>query len=104
MKIFSLETKKHLIVWSMILGFSINTLVYFITDDFYYEACARLNPKYGCIGPAVVGPSDLGWPFEISRGLFDLGFWINFVFWFFVALIILSLVRWLKYRKKLHNN
>jgi hypothetical protein len=95
MKIFTLETKKHMVVWSLLFSTILNWIFYIKPVDvfsFYYQA----NSKFG-------------WPFSYSviftddnrRQLFG-NVWEtrieNFVFWFIVPIIVLSIIR--RFRNK----
>ena len=101
MKFLSLETKKHLIAWSLILSAGI----IFILNLFSYERCVQM-PKSGpfldiysnCnsysgipLAYKVPDPSSIGLDSDMIGKLL-----INLGFWFVVSLIILSLFRHFK--------
>ncbi|MBI4053759.1 MAG: hypothetical protein HY397_00340 [Candidatus Doudnabacteria bacterium] len=100
MKIFSLKTKKHVVGWSVVMGsitgFSINRYVGFETA-FY---CSFPGHELAIC-------RFTGWPFKIafSAQVFDeKAYLLNFLFWsslsFLTVLLVLSLVRWGKYRNQ----
>ena len=90
MKIFSLQSKWALAGWSVVLG---AVLDYLITSQ-TYEGMSCL---------AVVGTrcplAEAGWPFKIGiwqqADYYNL--W-NFLFWILITLIILTLIRYFKYK------
>lgn len=93
MKIFSLETKKHLVGWSLVFGFILKQIAYSLTvtssycgDDLLHDACKI----YGY--PYKVPYSYMG---EMGK---DYLHWVNLLFWILVILIILSIIRHVKSR------
>ena len=95
MKIFSLQSKTGLAVWSVVVGLvlsiliSISTQAY--TESAFQTVCAS---SYAHGWPAVVRVS-------VCQGNNYFSFnntneWINLFFWILVVLIILSLIRYFK--------
>ena len=86
MKISSLETKKHLFGWSVVLGIAVYFSLQLIFSFRSFENCISTLDDVAC-----------------SQQLYNSYFWfgneyINAGFWVLVVLIILSLVR--NFKKK----
>lgn len=90
MKIFSLESKASLVVWSVVLGLFFDGLSYRIF----------VTPASFCLGFYAVGdciPAKSGFP--IRSTLVDIPFLlIDLLFWILISFIILFAVRF--FRKK----
>ena len=90
MTIFSLQTKKHLLGWSVVTGVGFHLGFLWMTY--------RLNRKgFGFYDYYV------DWPLKIHitdypDQFFLRNFIANTIFWFLVSLILLSLIRYFKYR------
>jgi hypothetical protein len=97
MKILSLETKKHLVGWSVVLGLIIHR---FVSVYFQSNICQNFLPS-GNLAPNVIveAPSycvKIGWPISAYDGLggFTWGLYIlNVVVLVLGVLIILCLIR-----------
>lgn len=121
MKIFSLETKKHLVGWSVVLGMLLSLSVFAYSPLTHESVEIRGSKAYGSFGfplqvkrqivydnmlncpPGAICESPRLWPdYGEPRGYtfyYQLNFWLNLLFWFLVSLIILSLIRHFKNRK-----
>jgi hypothetical protein len=117
MKIFSLQSKIGVAVWSVISGAVLNavSLKYYLVK--ILPDCAnltQLDRSLICSPPLPLYYS--GFPFHFNQiydkgsgiilylnGLADLfasnKFWLNLFFWIIVVLIILSLIRYFKTKK-----
>ncbi len=117
MKLFSLATKKHVVGWSVIGGLVVSQTVYYLTLKEQSNRQCFTYPLSGLYGPTIcegdVGiPENTyfygGWPLGYSNviGGFtrsipeftEINFWLNLLFWGFIVGVILSLVRWGRYR------
>ena len=118
MKIFRLESKKYLVVWSLAIGLIINGLAYWYTQNDIY-GCFSLDEFLRCLFsdfPGEICESHQrllsGWPFAsltdniwsftagISLPLSKyLVFLLNWIFWGFTVLSFLVLIRYLFSRK-----
>lgn len=98
MKIFSLESKKHLVVWSVVLGFAVNIVLNKIT--FKTNQCIPnpLGVMDGCVYNTIYGFPFPYWEGGFVNPPFDNLYKFNFIFWILIVFIILSLVR--HFRKK----
>jgi len=102
MKIFSLKTKKHLLGWGVILGILVNLIITFCTnlDEFsnpgfplhIFKKLCEINLcegfNFGIKDYFLLFFKQYVWQSMIS----------NQVFWILLVLIILSLVRYFKYK------
>lgn len=96
MKIFSLETKKHLVGWSVSFA-----LILFVGSNYFMQSI------FGCHEPVNLryAPFCPGRPIaiDLSRNSFGVNQLLvlitDFIFWFLVVLIILSLIRHFRYKK-----
>ncbi|MDR3643175.1 MAG: hypothetical protein P4L74_06145 [Candidatus Doudnabacteria bacterium] len=103
MKIFSLKSRTGLVAWSIILGFIINVIVSALAYAFGY---VERTPAFclTCISPQTVSYF-YGFPFQVwldrfsSPGIWEYYFFFNLLFWIFVILVILSLIRYFKHKK-----
>ncbi len=114
MKIFSLETKEHLIIWGVGLGVAIGVIVLQLT-----QFIIGIKECKGSVCTAMFDDrlAQKGWPFmsqsEFSgfpyqpypvdnlswkATLNSFEFWGNLIFWILVVFIILSLVRYFRKR------
>ncbi len=84
MKIFSLETKKHLVIWSLLLGVFINYAITFKALQNRYNCASIINDQIDCL-------ESLSWPFNNQN--------LDLLFWILVAFIVLSLLRHLRKQK-----
>jgi hypothetical protein len=103
MKIFSLETKKLLVWWSLGFGFILNYIIIRVTED---STCSA-GSFFRCLDQLRVG-----WPIEYYNPKFFNTYpdelWklvaflsVNLIFWILISLVVLSLVRRWKYRRTL---
>ncbi len=110
MKIFSLETKKHLVGWAIVLGFIINIII--LKTVLFKESCS-VTPEDSLVPWAGlrICKYSTGIPFRVVFNYFELrndgpvhnlNYFLNIVFWIFVVLIVLSVVR--HFRKKSNQN
>ena len=104
MTIFSLQTKKHLVGWSLVFGFFINLILSYLTPD--YKNLSYCTSDGICTTIYGKQLTNFGFPFNVdiqnAYGLLDffvLEFWLNFIFWIIVSFVILSLIRHFKTRK-----
>lgn len=104
MKIFSLETKKHLAGWSVGLGMLLNILTFI-----FYTAkkCIDCSKNTCLMMPGANCDYIFGWPLSKAYSIFNLVngnppatvymkygiFWLNLLFWALVVFIVLSLIR-----------
>ena len=86
MKIFSLQTKKYLVIWSLLLGLVLMVGIY------------QIQIPRTCQIPDVPGPSSCyqnGFPLSVAgqqaTGPAIPSLLVDFVFWILVAFIFLSL-------------
>ena len=88
MKIFSLQSKTSLVVWSVVIGFVLNWLSYkvFVIQG---KNCSDL------LATVCLSPAQVGFPIRMSLIEFPL-FCLNLLFWILFALIILSIIRYLR--------
>ena len=95
MKIFRLQSKIGLVIWSVIFAFVMQYLTYTFTDINIDGYCPE--GKVCHIGEFV------GWPIEATINMVNNHYsqiWIeNFVFWIITVFIILSLVSYFRNRK-----
>jgi K+-sensing histidine kinase KdpD len=95
MKIFSLETKKHVVGWGIIISITINI----ISNFTFYD----IRP---CIQKTLFSFLSnnckfYGWPWHYS--IYEIHYLLyNLFFWILVSLVVLSLVR--NFRKKNNPN
>ncbi len=123
MKIFSLETKKHLLGWSVVLGFVINICITFLLHGpgpgkIFWE-CENERQQWEATGVMVdyIQPcsyNQIGWPLKIpylepnwgglvySDTIVLGGLFINTIIWIILLMFILSLGR--HFRKKNYQN
>ena len=104
MIIFSLQTKKHLLGWSMGLGLMTNFIINYLTA--VSKNLSSCSPSGVCTQIYGSRLTNFGFPFVADVhdannwwGFIPLEFWYNLLFWFFGSLIILSLIRYFRYRK-----
>ena len=99
MKILGLQSKLALVVWSVVLAISLDSLFYYLT----FKSCAGAD-----CGKFQVWMHQTGWPigsdlyinkFSINELLGTPNFLINLFFWLLISLAILNLIR----RKKTNN-
>lgn len=94
MKIFSLQTKKHLVGWSVVWGLFINFVAKLVTyrkdtcNPWVMDTCTKIE-SYGYPWRYY----ETGGKYEVELSNF------NIYFWLFVSLIILSLIRYFKYHR-----
>lgn len=88
MKIFSLQTKKSLVVWSLILG------------TFSYWLSSKLSAIQTFCGDDLVHDSCTvsGWPLRVGWSyMADVLIWpkylFNFIIWFLITIAVLSIIR-----------
>ncbi|MBI3232285.1 MAG: hypothetical protein HYZ51_04365 [Candidatus Doudnabacteria bacterium] len=111
MKIFSLETKKHLAGWSVGVSLILNMVI--LIASVVGSRVAHDSPVF----VSTYYAKDFGFPFllniptsvgeivveskflSIDHFYFPNSFIWNFIFWVLVSLIVLNLVRRWKYRK-----
>lgn len=104
MKIFSLESKWHLVGWSLVLGFIINNLINLKLLKFISTMPMAVFPAYE--------KYTTGYPFHITvyarnnnpeilaaSSLFNAYGFANLMFWVFIAFIIFLFARHFKYKK-----
>lgn len=97
MKIFSIEKKRYVILWSFFFGFLANWLTNTVTKT--TEECRVTDAGEFC--PTVYHQ---GWPISVTLdtmkiyGDEGLPILINLIFWILVCLIILSIIRYFRYR------
>lgn len=106
MKIFSLETKWHIVIWALILGLFINLVMFVLSQQKITTHC----PDNANCWP-VEQKMEFGWPFEIHHNnLYDYYFepsvinmvvneyrtTLNIFSSFIIFLIILSTVKFFK--------
>jgi hypothetical protein len=111
MKIFNLETKKHLVGWSVVLGVIVNSGLFFVKKT----ECISCPFFPGQICLMGGGFSDFcttisGWPFSTSWTsdafnrftfvdyMFKSYILINLAFWIMIFLVSLSIIRRFKYK------
>ena len=98
MKIFSLQTKKHLVVWGGVLGVILNWFVMMKSLTFYIPSS---------VTGRVIGPiQTVGFSFhsKVGENLYNPSiyrnyFYTNAIFWILIMLIILSIIRHFKYHR-----
>jgi len=91
MKIFSLQTKKHLVGWSMGLGIVVNILISLATLKSYQPICS-----ISFLGPCTKIYT-FGFPLNNEHRSGELLIpLLDAIFWIIVSLIILSLIRFFK--------
>ncbi len=102
MKIFSLETKKYLVGWSLGFGVILLIISYGWGQNEFSCGSYRAGVMDGCISHFKYGwpikfyfPSD---GFSAPVFLFN-AFFISYFFWILASLFILSIIRNFKYRK-----
>ncbi len=96
MKIFSLELKKNLALWGIILGLIVTSLL-FISNKLLTPSpieCFGSNPV-DCLVNPIPGRPDFGWPIQFHN---YHGFIYDLISWILVSLIILSAIRYFKYK------
>jgi len=111
MKIFDLESTVNVTIWSIILGFIINLIVFYLTFQDGVMSCGKICPLVPFYGQGKVG----GYPFHVrtyypySEGsflsvikdsLFKEEFIFDLLFWIFAVLIVLATVSYLASRNK----
>lgn len=90
MKIFNLQSKISLAIWSIILGLIINFITFLNSHKGYPITCVGGS---SCGG----GGEFIGWPFNYQITLnITLPFIMNLIFWVFVVIIFLIVIRHLK--------
>src|SRR3989344_4125851 len=92
MKIFSLETKKHLVGWSVIFS-----IMLFLYSSFLFTKTVPCNDNFFSF---IAGNcKSFGWPYSFT--FFDppTKLLVDFIFWIIVSLIILSIIRHFKGRR-----
>lgn len=110
MRIFNLQTKKHLIGWSAVLGLIINFLL-FKLGPWLYKPCVGF-----CLAMPIY-PPDFGFPFKFyssswprwfgllsydyirTDSFLKINFVLDGVFWILVSLILLCLIRYFRRSK-----
>lgn len=93
MKIFSLQSKWALVVWSVILAFCIYSIVFGIYSIQAFN-CALIKNDWSCFNVFN----------ERYRVLLPFGsmyqfIWANFLYWVLVVFIVLNLVNYFKKKK-----
>lgn len=96
MKIFTLETKKHLAGWSVILGAVL--LAYISLSITKTVPCDS-----GIFGFISGNCKSFGWPFSITLFEPPTKLFLNFVFWVLVSFLMLGVLRRKKYGNKKIN-
>ncbi len=110
MKFFSLKTKKHVVWWSVIIGFFVSLLVLvleFKTFPNCYLKSYILPPGWSVLESIPNCYLFFTWPFDFtSYTLADLilKLVVYFIFWIFILVIILSLVRWGRMQSSKRSN
>jgi hypothetical protein len=94
MKIFSLQSKTSLVIWSIFFGVMAQILSIFVSWQVGIWEISQCN----CL---VTGTTNVGWPFSFtSDSMFgNKAFWLGIIFWMLIVYIILFITRKLKYRK-----
>lgn len=100
MKIFSLESKKHLVLWSLAAAFLITKLI--SDKTFRYIPWVGHCDISGCFS---TGGTQFGFPLVVKVAdfsfvkvmIFQLA---NYLFWFLVVFIVLSLIRYFRKKNK----
>ncbi len=102
MKIFSLETKKYVLGWSVVLGALTNWAIMILTT----RSSNGLSLDSHSVACSDCYQAHMGWPFALKYAalirydyenrLAGAG---NFIFWIFIVFIILSLVRHFRNKK-----
>src|SRR3989344_411053 len=105
MKIFSLETKKHLVGWSLVVGIITSVFVNKVSFIPELNNCVSLG-TFGIASTAPVfcfsGQGSYGFPIRLSEGYTRVGLptlyermqpFINNLFWIISVFIVLSLIR-----------
>ena len=116
MKIFSLQSKTGLVVWSAVLGFAFNFvgLIFSTINHWVDFESGKANPSILAGSSHLISiKCDYGFPFRFYDKLISFGghvpvetgikpiwfyFWIDSVFWILVVFIILLIIRY--FRKK----
>jgi hypothetical protein len=95
MKIFSLQSKKSLVAWSVVIGFLLNWFSY----TFIKSPSDKLNTNLLCGSDSLCinGPK-IGFPIHTDI-IESQTFGINLLFWILAVVIILSLIRYFKNKK-----
>lgn len=91
MKIFSLQSKSYVILWSVVIGYVLNFIAYKYTR----ASLSCLFAPTDC--PDLKG----GWPFlyEFYKNNYYLVY-CNLIFWVLVSYISLSLIKYFKNKNK----
>lgn len=84
MKIFSLQSKTNLIIWSVVLGYLINYIILYRNLIVIYN-CSSGSDNYLCENVAKIF-----WPFQNQSS--------SILFWVLIVFVILNLVRYFKYK------
>lgn len=109
MKIFSLQSKKSLFYASLIIGLVLNILSMFMVVRNFSSGALEYMTKitfrgfplpvstFGYSGDIAVNSVKYANPYVF------IPFIVNFIFWILAVFIILSLIRYFKYRKTFVN-
>jgi hypothetical protein len=114
MKIFSLQSKTYLAVWSVVLGVLINLFLFYPIFLFAHSETPAIglpmpgiitDPKcfpYGC--PSLNPNPIAGWPVQyfkadIYNNSILTKLLLNLLFWILAVYIILNLIRYFKTKK-----
>lgn len=94
MRVFTLNSHVHIIVWSLALGFILNWLGYI-----FYQSPGPVYPELLCNGPELcIGVFKRGFPIHAEFMDF-VSFIINLVFWILLSFFVLRFVRYFRNRQ-----
>lgn len=105
MKIFTLETRKHLIGWSILLGVPIGWKIFNLTSSIDSNLIESTTTSSGYIGEVILY---FGFPFRQSVNVllgYEASFliinWvINIIIWIIITFFILWIIKTIRGRKK----
>jgi len=97
MKIFNLQSKKGLVVWSVVLGIILNHAFRLFV---YSDICGPVRSSIFVPDGACSYSEKVGWPIPSYGGGLASFTWhlyiLNFIFWALIIYLVLSLIAYFK--------
>ena len=103
MKIFSLKSKTSLVLWAVVLGLFVNAVLFILSMRSYSCSSAAFDNLPNSNELAIC--TTVGRPFSLDVNIYTntqnyvFYFFVNLIFWILVVFMVLSLIRYFKYKK-----